>query len=329
MSPVAPHVSGEGLEPGAHGREGADAPQLAPRPEAREIAGASDLGAESGSQAREVWHIVLRAPDGSGGTSSGEQRGHGRGVDAVAVEEPLEIRIEGQPLGIVMRTPGDDEELVAGFCLGEGIIASADDLEAVRACPQNESGNAVDVRLAASARPRGLEALAAAARQLVVSSACGVCGSRSAEVIEARVGRVAWDVRLPAELIAMLPGRMQEAQRVFARTGGLHGAALFDASGRLIALREDIGRHNAVDKVIGRELLLGRLPFPGRILVASSRAGFEIVQKAATAGIAVLCAVGAPSTLAVDLARRLGMTLVGFARATGFNVYAGPERIAE
>ncbi len=329
MSPAAPQISGDVPEPAPQGRDAAGGPQVASRPGAAEATAPSGLDSDRAGQTREVWRIALRAGDGSTETSSEEPLVRGRGADAIAVEEPLEIRVEGHPLGIVMRTPGDDEELVAGFCFAEGIIAGADDLEDVRVCPQSESGNAVDVRLAASARPRGLEALADAARQLVVSSACGVCGSRSIERVEARVGRVAWDVRLASGFLAALPGRMQEAQRVFARTGGLHAAALFDASGRLIALREDIGRHNAVDKVIGRELLLGRLPLSGRILVASGRAGFEIVQKAATAGIAVLCAVGAPSTLAVDLAQRVDLTLVGFVRAAGFNVYAGPERIVE
>ena len=281
---------------------------------------------QSATQSREIWRVALDRP----GVNTIPDEAHDTDVatlDAIAVEEPLEIRVEGEPIAITMRTPGEDESLAAGFCLAEGIVTVADDIESVRPCPSSEAGNAVNVQLVPGARQRGLAALVLAKREFVSSSACGVCGARSIERIERATPRSNWKVQVPARLLAALPQRMLVAQRSFARTGGLHAAALFDIEGRLLVLHEDIGRHNAVDKVVGRELLLGRLPLKDRILVVSGRAGFELVQKAAMAQIPMLCAVGAPSTLAVDLARRIGLTLVGFLRAEGFNVYAGRERV--
>jgi FdhD protein len=245
--------------------------------------------------------------------------------DPVAVEEPLELRLGETPLAVTMRTPGHDAELAAGFLYGEGLVETRDDLLAVRDARAGGDANVARIELAP-----GLEAAARAqARGFLSTSACGVCGKTAIEsvfakglpLLEAGRPRVARDV------IESLPARMREAQRVFARTGGLHAAALFDAEGALLVLREDVGRHNAVDKVVGERLLAGALPLRDALLLLSGRAGFEIVQKAARAGVPLVAAVGAPSSLALRTAERTGMTLVGFLRPGRFNLYTAPERV--
>lgn len=239
--------------------------------------------------------------------------------DLLAVEEPLELRIEGQPYLVTMRTPGDDEELAAGLLLSEGIIEGRDDLVALAHvhAPRDPRRNTVDVRLAAGVRPPP-----EAGRTVQASAACGICGSASVDHVLRRLPARAEPVRLPpADVILGLPEALRAAQSTFHRTGGLHAAALFDRRGTLELLREDIGRHNAVDKVVGARLLADRLPLEGTVLLSSGRIGFEIVQKAAVAGVEVVCAVGAPSSLAAELAWRAGIVLVGFLRDGRFNVY--------
>jgi formate dehydrogenase accessory protein FdhD len=248
----------------------------------------------------------------------------GRRPDTLAVEEPLEIRIAGRPLTITMRTPGADFDLVAGFLTAEGIIDSAADLAAMRYCADTAEQNTLDVVLAAGVPPPD----ALATRAFTTTSACGVCGKSSIEAlrVERRYDVAADTITLTPGVLAALPDRLREAQRVFDRTGGLHAAGLFDAGGRLLAVREDVGRHNAVDKVIGWALRQDLLPLTGTILMVSGRASFELTQKAAQAGIPVLAAVSAPSSLAVELAEDAGMTLVGFLRGETMNVYTGTDR---
>jgi FdhD protein len=247
-------------------------------------------------------------------------------TDFVAVEEPLELRLVYGPhdsrmratLAVTMRTPGHDSELAAGFVLAEGVIRGASDLLGVR----QVEANAVRVELH-PAVPFDPERV----RRFPVSSACGVCGTRTLEELEIRADAVPQVTRFSADLIHRLPALLREAQLTFDRTGGLHAAGLFDADGRLTLVREDVGRHNAVDKLVGAELLAGRLPLAGRLIVVSGRAGFELVQKAVIAGAEALAAVGAPTSLAVAAAERFGLTLLGFVRDGRFNVYAGGERI--
>jgi FdhD protein len=252
--------------------------------------------------------------------------------DPVAVEEPLELRIatgpgeDATPFTVTMRTPGHDVELAAGLLYGEGLIESAADLLAVQDADACGIENAVRVEL----RAELAAAARAQARSFYSTSSCGVCGKTAIDSVFVR-GLPLIDAGRPVvarAVLESLPGRMREAQRVFARTGGLHAAALFDASGALVVLREDVGRHNAVDKVVGERLRAGALPLRDAVLVLSGRAGFEIVQKAARAGVPIVAAVGAPSSLALRMAERSGMTLVGFLRAGRFNVYTAPERVA-
>jgi len=249
------------------------------------------------------------------------------GEDRLAVEEPLEIRIGDAKVAVTMRTPGHDEELAAGFCLTEGVVVRADDLEEIRPCELAEYGNVVEVRLTEAAAQERVVQVERARRELYLSSSCGLCGKESIDRLEQRTERVPPGPLVPVDVLATLPERMRAAQDVFAATGGLHAAGLFDAGGAPVVLREDVGRHNAVDKVIGHELLLGRVPLRTSILLVSGRTSFEIVQKAALAGIPIVCAVSAPSSLAVDLAERLGLTLVGFLRAGRMNVYHDEGRV--
>jgi FdhD protein len=253
--------------------------------------------------------------------------------DAVAGEEPLEIRVDGTSLAVTMRTPGADVELVHGYLHAEGVIADAQDVESVRYCQGvDDEGrntyNVVDVALRAPSGsvPGGRRELPI--RSVVTSSACGVCGTATIEALAKRVRHplTPGPVFDPSDLCE-LPQRLREQQKAFARTGGLHGAALVGSDGTLDTVREDVGRHNAVDKVIGAALLAGRVPGGDLALVTSSRASFELVQKAVLAGIGMLVAVSAPSSLAVELSRSTGLTLVGFTSANGFNLYSGPERI--
>lgn len=261
----------------------------------------------------------------------GERR---REKDSLAVEEPMEIRLSwiesggrrAESLAVTMRTPGEDFELAAGFLHGEGLVRSADDLLELTYCagPEEQEYNVVEARLA----PGLTVDLEALRRNFYTTSSCGVCGKASLDAVGA-IGCSVLEPGLEVEgaLVAELPGLLKERQSVFARTGGLHAAGLFGADGTPGSVMEDVGRHNAVDKVVGRALLDRALPASGSILVVSGRASFELVQKAVAAGVPMMVAVGAPSSLAVDLARRFDQTLVGFAREGGFNVYAGEERL--
>ena len=260
--------------------------------------------------------------------------GAARERDAVAVEEPLEIRLraggEERTVALTMRTPGHDAELAAGFLFAEGIVRGREDLVGVEHRPGEEGaaqdpGNVVVAELASA----GLPDLAPLERHFFATSACGVCGRAGLEALALR-GAAAPPPGpvVSAAVLSSLPDALRAAQGVFEATGGLHAAALFDPAGRLIAAREDVGRHNALDKLVGRALFAGELPFAGRILMVSGRASFEILQKALAAGAPFVCAVSAPSSLAVDVARRFGITLVGFLRGDRFNVYAGAERVA-
>ncbi|MCW2839594.1 MAG: formate dehydrogenase accessory sulfurtransferase FdhD [Aeromicrobium sp.] len=250
--------------------------------------------------------------------------------DALAVEEPLEVRVGGTSFSVTMRSPGDDFDLVAGFLVSEGIIWSSDQLASMRFCAgTDEQGlqtfNVIDAELSAGTPPpdTSLE------RHVYTSSSCGICGTASIDAVHkaTHFGRLDDDTTWPAELLGSLPDRLRERQKVFDRTGGVHAAGLFTADGELLCLREDVGRHNAVDKVVGWALREGRLPLAGTTLQVSGRASFELVQKAHMAGISVLAAVSAPSSLAVEHAESAGMTLVGFSRGGGFNAYAGAHRI--
>ena len=244
--------------------------------------------------------------------------------DSLAAEEPLEIRIGGVPLTVTMRTPGHDLELAAGFLLTEGIIRSADQIASLRAGVP-ESGvrsNVMDVELInTDFEPESLR------RNFFSASSCGICGKASIDAIRVR-GLQTLDAgfRIDPEVLCRLPEALRSEQAVFSRTGGLHAAALFDSSGQLLALREDIGRHNAVDKIAGWALLQNSLPLSRCVMLVSGRGGFEIVQKALAAGIPILASVSAPSSLAVKLARELGMTLVGFLRGRRFVIYSGEIR---
>jgi FdhD protein len=249
--------------------------------------------------------------------------------DRIAVEEPLEIRIAGEPLAVTMRTPGHDHELTVGFLFGEGLVTGARDLGSVVHCghPGEEGyGNVMDVT-SAPGTVLDVDRHPAVRRGTLTTSACGVCGRSTIDDLLARCGAVTDESRFPARLVATFPDALRREQPVFAETGGLHAAGIATASGRFLAVREDVGRHNAVDKVIGRLLLDGALPRPGLALVVSGRTSFEIVQKAVTASIPLVVSVSAPSSLAIDVAERTGLTLVGFTRQGSFNVYCHEERL--
>ncbi len=253
------------------------------------------------------------------------------------MEEPLEIRVEfladgswrTRSVSVTMRTPGHDFELAAGFLFSESILDSPRQVREISYCqgeePQEYNVLSVRLRDSVSFDPALLT------RNFYTSSSCGVCGKASIEAIEVRGCEIlpSGTIALEAEVLAGLPELLLAGQSGFQRTGGLHAAGLFDSRGNLEVLREDVGRHNAVDKVVGRGFLEGELPWHERALVVSGRTSFEIIQKAVTAGIPMVVAVGAPSSLAVDLARRFKMTLVGFTRAGGFNLYAGKERVLD
>lgn len=250
--------------------------------------------------------------------------------DTLAVEEPLEIRVGGRPLTVTMRTPGDDFDLAVGFLLTEGVVEAPEQVAAIRYCAgADDEGrntyNVLDVDLA----PGTPAPDPSVARNFYTTSSCGVCGKAALEAIRTRTP---WPVRedptvVDAAVLGALPDRLRTAQEVFDRTGGLHAAGLFTATGDLLCLREDIGRHNAVDKVLGWAAREGRLPLRGTVLMVSGRASFELAQKALMAGVPVLAAVSAPSSLAVELADEAGMTLVGFLRGPRMNVYTGEARV--
>lgn len=260
-----------------------------------------------------------------------------RTFDDLAAEEPLEIRLiphgeqpPGQAVAVTMRTPGRDFELAAGFLFTESILPGRDAIRSISYCVSNEDGdqqyNIVNVWL----KPGAAFDNSRLQRNFAMTSACGVCGKASIESVRAGLSRVApvETLHVSPTVLGALPAKLQAEQALFARTGGLHAAALFEPSGKLVALREDVGRHNAVDKVLGHALLSG-VDVTGLVLLVSGRAGFEIVQKAAVVGVPVLAAVGAPSSLAVDLANEAGLTLVGFLREDRFNIYASAERVVE
>jgi len=245
--------------------------------------------------------------------------------DVVAGEEPLEIRLEGEAVAVTMRTPaaGQDAELAVGFLLGEAIV-EPDHIARVSECrAEGGDGGVADVRLWP-----GVEPAPGWQRSFYATSSCGVCGKSSIDAVRIAAGTISGGPEVPAEVLTALPERLRRAQRVFDRTGGLHAAGIFDARGELLIAREDVGRHNAVDKALGRAGMDGLLPLSEHVLLVSGRASFEIVQKAMLAGVAFVAAVSAPSTLAVRLAKESGMTLVGFVRDGGFNAYAGSGRIA-
>ncbi|MEV2274382.1 formate dehydrogenase accessory sulfurtransferase FdhD [Nocardiopsis sp. NPDC049922] len=251
-------------------------------------------------------------------------------VDTLVAEEPLEIRLDGAPLSVTMRTPGHDFDLAAGFLVSEGVVAARKEVAAIRYCAgATEDGvntyNVLDVSLAPGV-PRPDTSLE---RNFYTTSSCGLCGKASLDAVRTKARWPVADdgLRVGADTLALLPDRLRAAQRVFERTGGLHAAGLFTADGELLAVREDVGRHNAVDKLVGWALHADRLPLRETVLMVSGRASFELVQKAWMAGVPALAAVSAPSSLAVDLAAEAGMTLVGFLRGASMNVYSGRRRI--
>ena len=248
-------------------------------------------------------------------------------LDELAAEEPLEIRIGDTPVSVTMRTPGDDFDLAAGFLLTEGIIKRREHIVRIAYAngpDQQPSGNLVAVTLAAGTDVD----TARLDRHFVTTSSCGICGKASIDAVRAReIERPNPAFSLDPRRLTELPDALRAAQRIFGRTGGLHAAALFTRSGALVAIREDIGRHNAVDKIVGHALLDGGLPLSECVLMVSGRGGFEIVQKALVAGVPVVASVSAPSSLAVQLARDYGLTLVGFLRGSRFVVYAGESRL--
>ncbi len=260
-----------------------------------------------------------------------ERRREGGGPDAVrrddvAIEAPLEVRFSGKPATVLMRTPGDDEDLVHGFLLSEGLIEGADDVVRISRpteLPAGEVGNVVDVELFPSPSRKELD------RPLYSSSSCGVCGKRSIASLEIGVAPIESALRVSRRVLASLPDRLRTSQSTFERTGGVHACGLFTAEGALVVLREDVGRHHAVDKVVGWALIEGRLPLTDHVLMVSGRISFELAQKAVVAGAPILVAVGAPSSLAIEIAHRYGLTLVGFLRATSMNVYTHAERVVE
>jgi FdhD protein len=270
-----------------------------------------------GKTGARVWRV------GPGGT---EQR-----EDHVATEEPLEIRLvhkgRTSTVAVTMRTPGADAELALGFLFGEGVIGQRQEVIRAAPCAGPDPGcaNVLEVQLADEvAAPE----LAGLDRHFFANSSCGVCGKAGLDALRLRVaGELPPGPVVPIEVLATLPGRLREAQGLFAATGGLHAAALFDAAGRLLAVREDVGRHNALDKLVGWALLEGLLPLHGQLALVSGRSSYEILQKCLAAGVPILCAVSAPSSLAVELADRFGITLIGFLRGDRFNVYSGAERI--
>lgn len=278
--------------------------------------------AESGASRGTVGRVRVTVVD-EGAVSSRRDR--------LVAEEPMEIRAAGpaqQPVSVAvtMRTPGADMELAAGFLHTEGLLSSRDEIVTIRYCgleePAEQRFNIVTVELSRPFDPGVFQ------RNFFATSSCGICGKASIDQVEVNAALLGQGPVVGPAVVERLPSAMRDAQELFDATGGLHAAGLFDAEGELLSLREDVGRHNAMDKLVGHELLEGHLPLSDRVVLVSGRASFELVQKAAVAGIPILCAVSAPSTLAVDAARRLGLTLVAFLRGRRFNVYTHPERLA-
>jgi FdhD protein len=252
-------------------------------------------------------------------------------TDHLAGEEPMLIRAAGPgqmpvDVTVTMHTPGDEADLAAGFLFTEGVIASADDIVGIEVGDPAVLSNPDDEVLVRLARPFDISRLSE--RHFVATAGCGICGKASLDAVQVRTSPLPPGPQVAGDTLLALPGLLRTAQRTFEATGGIHAAGLFTPDGELVAVREDIGRHNAVDKLIGSQVVAGQLPLHDRILLVSSRAGFEIVQKAAVAGIPVMAAVSAPSDLAVELAERVGLTLVGFLRGDGYNIYTHPHRIS-
>jgi FdhD protein len=245
-------------------------------------------------------------------------------ADVAATEEPLQVRVEGDAFAVIMRTPGADRELTAGFLLAERVLRSVSDIVSIDRDPA--VSNVLDVRICKE-RARELASCADERRRVVMNSSCGLCGRVTIESLRVDGTPIEADWTIPAAVISSFPDALRRSQAVFAETGGLHAAALFDRSGNLEMVAEDVGRHNAVDKVLGRMLLDGRTPLTGSILFVSGRTSYEIVQKAFLAGVPVLAAVSAPSSLAVELADDVGITLLGFVRGSTFNVYTHTRRV--
>lgn len=243
--------------------------------------------------------------------------------DEVACEEPLEIRVRGRAISITMRTPDHDDELAAGFLLSEGLIHRRADVLKIEPCDRNQDGNLINVILAPEV-PVDFPKLT---RHVFASSSCGLCGKATIDSVRGKFAAIDGELRIPAAKITALPEIMRQTQSTFDRTGGLHAAAIFNDRGELIVLREDVGRHNAVDKVIGHCLLHDLVPLSQHILLVSGRTSFEILQKALAARIAIIAAVSAPSSLAVEFAEDSGQTLIGFLRASRMNVYTHPHRV--
>jgi len=245
-------------------------------------------------------------------------------LDWIASEAPLEVRIDGRPVTVMMRTPGHDEELVRGFLYNEGVVSSASDLLSVgpvHESPEDVGGSVINVRLAPSHQDKTLD------RAFYSNASCGVCGKKTIESLEV-TGRIAASrLRIRSSVLSGLPEKLRDSQTTFARTGGVHASGLFTPEGELVLLREDVGRHNALDKIIGWALSENKLPLSDFVLLVSGRVSYEIVQKAVVAGIPFIAAVGAPSSLAVDLANRFHLTLVGFLKPDRMNVYSHPERL--
>jgi len=275
------------------------------------------MAASKNSEKRHRDLLVRRYSSESGSLSAAEN-------DAVAAEEPLEIRVEGKSVAIVMRTPGHDIELAAGFLVTEGVVLKKEDIFEISTCPSHDSeGNVVDVLLAG--KDINLDSLT---RHVFTSSSCGICGKATLDAAMLDLPPIPSDLNIDPELVLSLPDRLRQQQATFTRTGGLHGAAIFDAkTGEVVVSHEDVGRHNAVDKVIGHGFLQGGLPYSEHLLQLSGRVSFELMQKALAAGIPGVVAISAPSSLAVEFAERSGQFLAGFVRDGRMNVYAGAERL--
>ncbi|MGA7733027.1 MAG: formate dehydrogenase accessory sulfurtransferase FdhD, partial [Chloroflexia bacterium] len=249
-------------------------------------------------------------------------------ADLLPVEEPLQIRMAGENVVVTMRTPGHDEELAAGFLFTEGIISHYGHIESIRHCPDDTSQDAPSPNVInVTPSERALVDPRRWRRNLYASSSCGICGKESAAQVVREFAAVPEGAAISLQLLYTLPDKLRESQAGFEQTGGLHAAALFDVEGNLLILREDVGRHNAVDKIVGHALMRGLLPLHNHVMVVTSRASFEIVQKALAAGVTILATVSAPTSLAVELAREGGITLVAFLRQGRCNIYAGEERI--
>lgn len=258
---------------------------------------------------------------GEGSREFEVRRGGAETRVSIVVEEPLEIRLDGQPVAVTMRTPGHDAELAVGFLVTEAVVPEPTAIATAAHCDENR--NVVEVRSSGDARLPRIEA-----RRFYASSSCGVCGKASIDAVRVHTPSLGDDrARVAADLLCELPDRLRSAQPLFDATGALHAAGLFDASGRLLCAREDVGRHNAVDKIVGWAAMHERLPLRGHLLLVSGRVGFEIVQKAAVARIPVLAAISGPSSLAIELARECEMTLVAFLRGREMNVYSAAERL--